>query len=91
MLLKQIREACEARPFRRFTLCLANGQRVEVTHPGDVFIPRGPTRDFIVVTPDGLFRFVDALLVSTLEFRVRRRGPRRGGNGTNGRPPKGGG
>jgi hypothetical protein len=87
MLINRIREAVDAKPFREFTLCLTDGQRVEVTHPHNVLIPQPPTRDFVVATPDGLYRFVDALPVSTLEFRNVGRGPR-GGNGPNGRKRK---
>jgi hypothetical protein len=83
MMINRIRDAIDAKPFRAFTLCLTDGQRIAVTHPHNVLIPNPRTRDFVVSTPDGLFRFVDALLVSTL-------GHGRGetGNGPNGRKRK---
>ncbi len=84
MIINRIRQAIDAEPFRAFTLCLADEQRVEITHPNNVLIPHPPTRDFVVATPDGLYQFIDALLVTNLEFRSAGGPAGKGGNGPNG-------
>ena len=67
MTLDQLRAAYSARPFRPFTMHLADGRQVQVLHPE--FLAREPAgRTVFVFQPDGNFNLVDLLLVTDLEF-----------------------
>lgn len=54
-------------PFRPFTLYLAAGGQVRVSHPELLaYSPSGPT--VVVVSPDDTTQFTDPLLVSRIEI-----------------------
>lgn len=66
MTIEQLRRVHQARPFRRFTLRLADGSRLPVPHPEFLWLhPRGRTA--IVATPNDGFQIVDVLLVAAIE------------------------
>ncbi len=66
MTSEQLRKVHQARPFRRFTLRLADGSRLEVPHPEFLWLhPRGRTA--VVATPDDAFEIVDVLLIAAIE------------------------
>jgi len=67
--IDQLRKALQARPFNPFVICLADGQRVRVRSSEFVRAPPGPFRTFVVADPDGTFRVLDLLRVTSLEFR----------------------
>jgi hypothetical protein len=60
-------EVIHAAPFRPFTLCLANGTRVKVTHPEWIFHPPG-TRTAIWMGRDESVRIIDVGLVVEIEL-----------------------
>jgi hypothetical protein len=80
MTIEQLREAHQARPFKPFTICLADGRQIPVPHPEFLWSPPGASRTFVVATSNGTFRIVDLLVVSFLDFerrpKPRRRKPR---------------
>ncbi len=54
-----------ARPFRPFTLCLADGDKVQVEHPE--FLARSPSGRTVVVTAtDESVRLIDGRLVTNI-------------------------
>jgi len=67
MHIDAIREALHKRPFRPFTIRLANGRELPVPHPDFVAITG---RTMVVVSPrlDDSFSVVDPLLMASLEF-----------------------
>lgn len=78
MTIEQLREVHNARPFRPFTLHLADGRSFEVNHPEFLSQSRsGRTLHF--VTPKDTLEHIDLLMVVSIEeFPVgRRQGPRR--------------
>ena len=77
MTANQLRAVQNARPFKPFTLSLADGERVKVSHPELLLITPGG-RTVVVATGDDSVRIIDLLLVT--EIRV--------GNGTGKRPKK---
>ena len=72
MKAENLDELIHAEPFRPFTICLANGARVDVPHPQWIIHPPG-TRTAVVMSPDESVRIIDIGLV--LELQV---GPSRG-------------
>jgi len=64
---ENLREVIRAVPFRPFTLCLANGARVEVQHPEWIFHPEG-ARTAVVMFPDESVRIIDVALVLELQL-----------------------
>jgi hypothetical protein len=60
-------ELIRAVPFRPFTICLANGARVDIPHPEWIFHPPG-TRTAVVMSPDESVRIIDVGLVLELQL-----------------------
>jgi len=79
MTMEQLREAHQARPFRPFKLCLADGREIDVRHPEFLLLHPRSARTFVVATSPESYRVVDLLLVTSLDFgygrarRTRRR------------------
>jgi hypothetical protein len=66
MTINQLRQLHEARPFRLFSLRLADGSRVKVPHPEFMWIHPGG-RTVHVAVDDDAARIVDVFLVIALE------------------------
>lgn len=66
MTVEQLRKAHETRPFRPFTLKLADGSRFHVRHPECLsYSPTG--RTVVAVDPeDETFEIIDLLLVASI-------------------------
>lgn len=66
MTIDQLRNVIQARPFRPFTLKLADGTRLRVKHPE--FVSSSPAgRTVIVWSEAESFEIVDLLLVASIE------------------------
>lgn len=62
MTLRTLKGLRAAAPFKRFEIHLADGNALPVATPDHLFfMPDG--KEFLVVLPDGGFRFVDATQV----------------------------
>ena len=62
MKTKTLRELRDAAPFKPFEIHLSNGHALAVATPDHLFfMPNGG--EFLVVRPDGGFRFVDSAQV----------------------------
>ena len=66
MRAENLDELIHAEPFRPFTVCLANGARVEIPHPEWIIHPPG-TRTAVVMSPDESVRIIDVGLVVELQ------------------------
>ena len=76
MTIDKIRQRYEARPFRPFTVHLADGREIVVEHPE--FLAQAPSgRTVVVYQPIGAFNIVDLLLVTDLEVQASSNGKRR--------------
>jgi hypothetical protein len=60
-----IREAIQSRPFEPFSLRLADGRDLSVTHPEAVALGR---RRIVVVNPDDSWSVIEPLLVVSLDY-----------------------
>ena len=70
MTIEQLRAVYQARPFRPFTLHLADGDELHVPHAD--FLSHSPNgRTLIVYAEDDSFSIVDLLLVTRLEVHNR--------------------
>jgi hypothetical protein len=68
MTVEQLRKVHQARPFRPFTLYLADGSQVHVPH--SEFLSHSPSgRTVIVHHDDADYSVIDLLLVSKLEVK----------------------
>jgi len=66
MTLEQLRDVHQARPFRPFTLELANGGEVHVPHPEFLsYFPRG--RTIAVAISEDVIKIVDIMLVAAIQ------------------------
>lgn len=71
MTLTEVKRAYAAKPFRPFTLKLADGSRLRVRSPEFLaFFPGG--RTIVVVKDEGEYEIVDLLLVTSLDFSARK-------------------
>jgi len=72
--IEEIRKAHRAEPFVPFVLHLADGRKIPVRDPFFMLLPPG-TRRITVAVEDDAFDFIDAGLVTDLEFKkaVRKR------------------
>ena len=76
MTVEQLRIAQEAKPFQRFDICLADGQRIPVPSNEFLWMPKKASRTFVVFRTPEAYQIVDLLLVTSLDFlngRARRR------------------
>ena len=62
------------KPFRPFVVRMADGQKLQVTHPESVVVAR-PIRMAAIATADGGMELVDLPLVTSVRFE---RGSKRG-------------
>lgn len=67
MTTDQLKDFLAVRPFRPFTIHMADGRSVDVNHPET--IAYGGGRIAVVVTPNDRFEVIDLLLVPSLEAR----------------------
>lgn len=67
MTAEPIREAQHAKPFLPFTICTADGDRIQVTHAECILLSR-KGRTVVVNTPDDRLRIIDTLLITQLVF-----------------------
>lgn len=64
---EQLRETLKAEPFRPFTIHMANGRQLHVSHPEFVSVsPDG--RSAVVWVRDDVCDLIDVMLVTSLEF-----------------------
>jgi hypothetical protein len=69
MTTADLKRLYEARPFKPFTIHLADGRNIRVEHPE--FIAFAPTgRAMNVFEPDGSFHMLDVMLVTDLHVRA---------------------
>ena len=78
MTIEQLRLVHQARPFRPFTMHMADGKTIHISHPECLaYSPSG--RSVLVALPDDSGHFIDLLMVVRLEVRdgsARRKGHR---------------
>lgn len=66
MNVKSIREFCEAKPFRPFSVHLADGRAIPVEHPELVFFPPS-NQEVLIYQQDNSFDFVDVFQITSLK------------------------
>ncbi len=76
MTVEQIRRVHQARPFRPFTLKLADGSKVRVPHQESMWIHPSGRTIYVALTGDD-FQIIDLLLVAAIEVSNGRRHPPR--------------
>ena len=78
MHLNGIRDALRRKPFKRFTIRLADGRGLPVPHPDYVAVGN---RRIVVIAPDDSWTVVEPLLIVSLDYNGKRplAGKRRGG------------
>jgi len=81
MTTEQLKKVVTARPFRPFTLRMADGNSVTVQHPETIAYAGGRTA--IVVNPDETFEVIDLLLVPSIEVSAPTSVPPAGPEGRN--------
>jgi len=73
MTIERLRDVLAAKPFRRFVLELADGNRVPVINPDYVLVTPGG-RTIVVTNLDDSLRIIDLLLVASIHISARRNG-----------------
>lgn len=68
MTVEQMREMNAARPFRPYTVHLADGRSLDIDHPEFLMFSR-TGRTIVVSKPNDTFEIVDLLLVTSLAAR----------------------
>ena len=68
MTIERLKDAAGAKPFRAFVVCLADGRKLRVSHPEQIWIPPKAERTFIVGEGGEDYRIIDLLLVSSLDY-----------------------
>lgn len=68
MTINQLRKAVRGESFRAFTVCLADGRQLRVTHPECIAIPPEAARTFVVAERDEDYRIIDLLMVTSIDF-----------------------
>jgi hypothetical protein len=65
MNVKSIKEFCEEKPFRPFTVHLADGRSIPVEHPEMVLYPPSG-QEVMIYQPDNSFDFIDVFQITSL-------------------------
>lgn len=68
MTIDQLRKAIRNQPFHPFSIYLADGRELPVSHPDFMLIPPDASRTFVIAGPNEDYKIVDLLLVSSLDF-----------------------
>ena len=68
MTITQLRAAYDERPFRPFTIHLADGRHIPVLSP-EFILPSPSGRTVVVYQPDDTMNIIELLLVTDLEKR----------------------
>ena len=68
MTIEQLRQVMESRPFRPFTMRLADGSRVRVPHPEFLWFPPKHSRTVAVAVSDEALVLIDLLLVAAIDI-----------------------
>lgn len=68
MTVEQLQEAHRAQPFQPFDVCLADGRQLRVPHPEFLLMPPGSKRTFVVALSPDIYKVIDLLLVTSLDF-----------------------
>ncbi len=71
MTIEQLQSLHRARPFKPFTLHLADGRALTVRHPEVLSHAGGRTA--LLTNPDDSFEIIDLLMVTTLSAPTKRR------------------
>lgn len=77
MTIEKLRDVARARPFRPFSICLADGRSLRVRSPENIFITPEAQRTFIVAESGEEYKIIDLLHVSSIDFTNGRRRTRR--------------
>jgi hypothetical protein len=72
MTIEQLRLAFEAKPFKPFTIHLADGRQLAVASPE--FIWMAPVARTFIVYQQNAYHVIDLLLVTDLEFKISANG-----------------
>ena len=67
MTVEQLRALCDARPFRPFTIHLADGREIPVNHR-EFIMPSPSGRSVLVYQSGDMLNIIDLLLVTDLEI-----------------------
>jgi hypothetical protein len=67
-MIDQLRMAIRYQPFHLFTICMAEGRALPVSHPEFVSIHPHKSRTFVIAGPDEDYKMVDRFLVSSRNF-----------------------
>ena len=67
MRTETLHEVLHAAPFQPFTLCLADGTKVDVPHPDFIAHPKG-ARIAVVMGRDESTHYIDIALVTKIEI-----------------------
>ena len=73
MTIEQLRKVMKSKPFRPFTLRIADGSRIRVPHPDFLWFGPDAPRS-IVVYEDGGYFIVDLLLVAAIDLTSHKAG-----------------
>jgi hypothetical protein len=76
MTIEQLREVHQTRPFRPFSLALADGTRVRVPHPEFMAFSR-TGRTVSVATTGSILKIIDVMLVTAIDVEEGRPRQRR--------------
>lgn len=68
MTIEKLREAVQQRPFKPFTVLVADGREYYVPTPELISIAPRASRTFVVAHGEEEYTFLDLLLVTGLEF-----------------------
>ena len=67
MTLEQLRRIHGSRPFRPFTMYMADGRSLTVPHPEMLWVPPQATRTVHVEVAPDVSEYVDLLLVASIQ------------------------
>ncbi len=74
MTIDELREMHRARPFNPFTLHLADGRHIHISHP-EFLMQSKRGRTICVATTDGTFQIIDLMLVVSIESKNGEQAP----------------
>ena len=79
MTIERLRDVVHAKPFRAFTVWLADGRGLRVRSVENIMIPPQAQRTFVVAESGEEYRIIDLLTVTSIDFITPRPRPRRNG------------
>ena len=70
MRIEELKKAMDERPFRPFSIRMADGRKIQITHPDTVAWESDRARSAFCIVPGGGWEIIDIALATSLDMQA---------------------